>query len=98
LIAADCRAVAAVYRLAIPGLLVEVFAAVHSWLCRVRSLERLTSQELITSRAEPGSFARVARESAEQQESPSVRLTFENAERVYLDLAAKCERLAGASA
>lgn len=63
----------------------------------VRSLERLTSQELIYLASGARLLARRAREDAEQQESPSLRQTFENAERVYVDLAAKCERLAGAS-
>jgi hypothetical protein len=63
----------------------------------VRSLERLTAQELIYLASGARLLARGARESAEQQESPSVRQTFENAKRVYLDLVAKCERLAGAS-
>jgi hypothetical protein len=63
----------------------------------VRSLERLTSQELIYLASGARLLARQAKESAAHQESPSVRETFENAERVYLDLAAKCERLAGAS-
>jgi len=63
----------------------------------VRSLERLTPQELIYLACGARLLARQAKESAGQQESPSVRQTFEDAERVYLDLAAKCERLAGAS-
>jgi hypothetical protein len=62
----------------------------------VRFLERLTSQELIYLASGARLLTRGARESADQQESPSVRQTFENAGRVYLDLADKCERLAGA--
>jgi hypothetical protein len=55
---------------------------------------RFTSQELIYLATGARLLAAQARSDAEQQQSTSVRCIFENAERVYLELAAKCERLA----
>jgi hypothetical protein len=39
-------------------------------------------------------LAHQARTDADKQDNPAVRETFENAERIYRELAAKCERLA----
>jgi hypothetical protein len=55
---------------------------------------RLTSQELIYLATGARLLAAQARANAEQQGSTSVRSIFEQSERVYLELAAKCERLA----
>ena len=79
------------------ALLVEASRAVPFLAVPIRSIERLTPQELIYLASGARLLARQAKEGADQQESPSVRQTFESAERVYLDLAAKCERLAGTS-
>jgi len=54
---------------------------------------RLSSQELIYLATGARLLAAQARSNAQQQQSTSVRSIFENAERVYLELAAKCERL-----
>lgn len=55
---------------------------------------RLSSQELLYLATGARLLAAQARSNAEQQQSTSVRSIFENAERVYSDLAAKCEQLA----
>lgn len=55
---------------------------------------RFTSQELIYLATGARLLAAQARSDAQQQPSTSVRGIFEAAERVYVDLAAKCERLA----
>lgn len=55
---------------------------------------RFTAQELIYLATGARLLAAQARSDAQQQSSTSVRSIFENAEQVYLELAAKCERLA----
>jgi hypothetical protein len=56
--------------------------------------QRLTSQELIYLATGARLLAAQARADAQRQESTSARTIFENGECVYLELAAKCERLA----
>jgi hypothetical protein len=55
---------------------------------------RLTSQELVYLATGARLLAEQARADAERQGSISVRDIFVGAERVYIELADKCERLA----
>jgi hypothetical protein len=55
---------------------------------------RLTSQELVYLATGARLLAQQAREDADRQGSVSVREIFVGAERVYIELAGKCERLA----
>jgi hypothetical protein len=55
---------------------------------------RLTSQELVYLATGARLLAEQARADGQKQGSVSVREIFEGAERVYIDLATKCERLA----
>jgi hypothetical protein len=54
---------------------------------------RLTSQELIHLAAGARLLALQAHQNAERQESPALRKIFEQSERTYRELAAKCDRL-----
>lgn len=60
----------------------------------VPPLELLTAQELIYLAAGVRGMAEQARAEASKQTSPAAREPFEQAERVYRALAAKCERMA----
>jgi hypothetical protein len=60
--------------------------------------EELTAQELTYGATGLRALARIAREDADKQESPTIRGTFEHAERVYRELAAKYDRIAKAKA
>jgi hypothetical protein len=55
---------------------------------------RLTSQELVCLATGARLLAEQARTDGERQGSVSVRGIFEGAERVYIELATKCDRLA----
>jgi hypothetical protein len=56
----------------------------------------LTAQDLTYGATGLRALARIARQDAEKQKSPTIRSTFEHAEQVYLNLAAKYDRIAKA--
>jgi hypothetical protein len=59
-----------------------------------RPLLPFTAQELAYLATGARMLAHQARTDADKQSNPTVRETFESAERIYRELAAKCDRLA----